>query len=169
MIEISESNSLAAQLRKTVGGKQISRVVAAHSPHKFAWYQGDPQGYPDLLLGKTIKDAYGFGSTVEFKAGDAYVAVSEGAAWRFYEDLADLPAKHQLLLEFADGTALFLTVRMYGGVLCFKQGEVDNDYYLIAKQKPSPLSGEFDRAYFEKMISPPEMEKLSAKAFLATG
>jgi formamidopyrimidine-DNA glycosylase len=168
MIEIPESVTLAAQLKDTVGGKKIKRVIAAQSPHKFAWYTGDPQAYPALLTGKTIQDAYGFGSNVEFKAGDAYVAVSEGASWRYYEDLQDLPKKHQLLLEFADATALCLTVRMYGGILCFKQGGVDNDYYLIAKEKPSPLSDEFDWDYFEELLSPPEMEKQSAKAFLAT-
>lgn len=168
MIEIPESITLAQQLNSTVKDKQISHVIAAHSPHKFAWYHGDPQRYPSLLVGKTIEDAYGFGSTLEFKTGDAYVAVSEGAAWRYYEHPDDLPAKHQLLIQFSDGTALCLTVRMYGGVLCFKKGEVDNEYYLVAKQKPSPLSAEFDRAYFDTLLASLEMDKLSAKAFLAT-
>jgi len=40
MIEIPEADALARQLNETVTGKTITRVKAAHSPHKFAWYQG---------------------------------------------------------------------------------------------------------------------------------
>ncbi len=168
MIEIPEAVTLAGQLNRTVRGKQIARVVAAQSPHKFAWYQGDPQRYPHLLTGKTIADARGFGTTVEFSAGDARVAVSEGATWHYHTDLSDIPAKHQLLIEFADGCALSLTVRMYGGILCFKDGEADNPYYLFARDALSPLTDAFDWAYFLRLITPEEMNKLSAKAFLAT-
>lgn len=32
-----------------------------------------------------------------------------------------LPAKHQLLLEFADGSALSATIQMWGALLCFKE------------------------------------------------
>ncbi|NLG83896.1 MAG: hypothetical protein GX493_04650 [Firmicutes bacterium] len=41
-------------------------------------------------------------------------------------------------------------------------------YYRQAKEKPSPLSAEFDRAYFERLVAAPEVRKLSAKAALAT-
>jgi formamidopyrimidine-DNA glycosylase len=58
---------------------------------------------------------------------------------------------------------------MYGGMWCFKEGEFnDNRYYAIAKSKPSPLSEEFDWAYFSQLINSPDVQKLSAKAFLAT-
>jgi formamidopyrimidine-DNA glycosylase len=168
MLEIPETLSLAEQLNQTVRGKRIKRVVAAQSPHKFAWYQGDPVAYPQLLTGKTIGQARGFGSTLEFDAGDAHVAVSEGATWKYLESLADIPKKHQLLLEFEDGTALSLSVRMYGGILAFHDGEVDNEYYLLAKKAIPPLSDEFDWALFSKLAAPPEMARLSLKAFMAT-
>jgi len=42
MIEIPEAAVLAKQLNQTITGKHIQNVVAAHSPHKFAWYAGDP-------------------------------------------------------------------------------------------------------------------------------
>jgi formamidopyrimidine-DNA glycosylase len=168
MIEIPEALSLAKQLNDTVRPKQIAKVVAAQSPHKFAWYHDDPQRYPILLVGKTVGDACGFGSTVEFRAGDACVAVSEGATWHYHTRLEDIPAKHQLLIQFEDNTALSLTVRMYGGILCFKTGEEENPYYLVAKENPSPLSDAFDYASFEKFFMVAGVEKLSAKALLAT-
>ena len=154
MIELPEALTLAEQLNRTVRGKAIARVVAAQNPHKFAWYQGDPQAYPALLTGQVVGEARGFGTTVEFQAGDAFVAVSEGATWHYHADTAEIPAKHQLLLEFADGSALSLTVRMYGGILCFKAGQADNPYYLAARDALSPFSHAFDWASFSKIARP---------------
>lgn len=58
---------------------------------------------------------------------------------------------------------------MYGGIWCFKEEtDFQNPYYKLAKEKPSPLSEAFDEDYFERMLSAPSIEKLSAKAFLAT-
>jgi formamidopyrimidine-DNA glycosylase len=60
LIELPEAMNLAIQLNKSVKGKEIASTVAAHSPHKFAWYHGDPKKYGDLLLGKTIGEAAGW-------------------------------------------------------------------------------------------------------------
>jgi formamidopyrimidine-DNA glycosylase len=57
---------------------------------------------------------------------------------------------------------------MYGGIWCFKYGEFENIYYDISKSKPSPLSDKFDKVYFHNIISAKGIEKLSAKALLAT-
>jgi formamidopyrimidine-DNA glycosylase len=57
---------------------------------------------------------------------------------------------------------------MYGGVGCFREGELNNRYYTAAREKPSPLGERFNEEYFSRLISSPEVQKLSAKAFLAT-
>jgi formamidopyrimidine-DNA glycosylase len=57
---------------------------------------------------------------------------------------------------------------MYGGICCFNDGEYDNKYYTIAKEKPSPITDDFTEKYFAKLISNQELSKLSVKAFLAT-
>ena len=79
-----------------------------------------------------------------------------------------LPAKHQLLLEFADGSALSATMQMWGALLRFKEDE-DGGFedYRIARKRPSPLSAQFDRPVFDSLIDE-NAGKLSAKAFLAT-
>lgn len=46
-------------------------MVAAQSPHKFAWYYGDPRKYNSLLAGKTVGNAVNHGGMVEIKAGNA--------------------------------------------------------------------------------------------------
>lgn len=50
----------------------------------------------------------------------------------------------------------------------FHADENDNFYYLVAKEKPSPLSPDFTPAYFEYLLSETSKQNLSAKAFLAT-
>jgi len=168
MIEIPEGMVLAEQLGQSVRGKKIDKVSVLQSPHKFAWFQGDPQRYPQMLEGQQVGEARSFGSHVEFKAGEASLAVSEGATWGFYPAGEKLPAKHQLLLEFEDGSALCLTIRMYGGILCFRAGEAENQYYLMAREKPSPLSQAFDFKRFEGLFQAEDAAKLSVKALLAT-
>lgn len=168
MLELPEAMTIAGQIKETIIGKKIAHVIAAHTPHKFAWYQGDPQNYPGLLAGKTITQANAFGGMVEIKADDSAIVVSDGVNLRSLDNNSPRPPKHQLLVQFEDNTALSASVQMYGGILCFMDGELKNRYYDTAKDKPSPLSDDFSRLYFERMVSASEVQKLSAKAFLAT-
>jgi formamidopyrimidine-DNA glycosylase len=168
MIELPEAVNLARQLTETIKGKTISSVIAGFSPHKFAWFYGDPKGYDALLRGKTIGTAAAYGGLVKIRVGDAALLFGDGVALRFHAPGEKRPLKHQLLLEFQDGAAISGAAQMYGGLWCFKEGEYHNPYYEVAKTKPSPLSEEFDKVYFNALISAPEVEKLSAKAFLAT-
>ncbi|HOJ11220.1 MAG TPA: endonuclease VIII [Clostridiales bacterium] len=168
MIELPEAINIAKQINETVKGKRIINVIAAQSPHKFAWYHGNPQNYHDLLAGKVIGEAAGFGGLVEIKAEDAVILLGDGVNLRFHAEEDKRPQKHQLLIEFDDFTAISASVQMYGGLWCFKEGEFKNTYFLQAKEKPSPLSDKFDKEYFDNIITAPGVEKLSAKALLAT-
>lgn len=168
MIEIPEADNLSRQLTETVGGKRISSVITDFSPHKFAFYHGDPQNYDTLLRSKPIEKAIPRGGMVEMKVGDAVVLFSDGVSLRYHQRDEPRPKKHQLLIEFDDGTALSGSIQMYGGLWCFREGEFDNPYYESARNKPSPLSAEFDDKYFERLIASSDVQKLSVKAFLAT-
>jgi formamidopyrimidine-DNA glycosylase len=168
MIEIPEAETLSSQIKATVVGKVITAVEAAHSPHKFAWFQGDPADYSRLLVGKSISGAQPVGGMVDLSADDIKIVLSEGANLTFHLPEEPLPKKHQLLIQFGDGSSLTVSVQMYGGILVFGRGDEKNPYYITAMEKPSPLSVNFDYAYFESMLSPPKMAKLSAKALLAT-
>ena len=70
MIELPEATVLAKQIGKIVTGKRIKKVTVAKSPHKFAWYYGDPKEYPGLLVGKAIGTATSYGGFVEISASD---------------------------------------------------------------------------------------------------
>ena len=141
-------------------------MVANHSPHKWAWFSGDPADYPQRLGGKRIRAAAGVGTHVELQADEMTLVI--GTPIHFHPAGEQPPAKHQLLLGFDDGSAISCTVQMWGALFCFPQGERGGlpDYW-IAKEKPSPLTDAFDRAYFDHLFDAGTPE-LSAKAFLAT-
>jgi formamidopyrimidine-DNA glycosylase len=167
MIELPEAAILAKQINETVVGKKIKNVIAAQTTHKLAWYFGDPQEYKGLLTGKVVDRATSYGGQVEITAGKAKLVFSDGVNLRYCNKGARLPDKHQLLLQFDDGSSLVGWVQMYGGLSAFPEGKNDNKYYLIARERPSPLSGDFDEDYF-KSLSDEGTAKLSLKALLAT-
>lgn len=167
MLEIPESYTLAKQLNQMVQGKTIQNVKANSSPHGFAFYFGDPARYPDLLEGKAIGSAEALAGLVEITAGDVKLLFGDGVGIRYMESGRPVPKKHQLLITFADASFLVCTVQMYGGLWAFKDGENDNYYYKVAREKPSPLTDQFDESYFAGLLSGTE-PTVSAKGFLAT-
>jgi formamidopyrimidine-DNA glycosylase len=166
MIELPEAIVIARQITQTLGGKRIACAVANASPHKFAWYSGDPAEYDQRLAGKVIGKGAGVAGSIEFAAGDMMLSIS--APIRYHQQGEPRPAKHQLLVEFDDGTAISSSAQMWGGFLCFpvggEAGFPDSD---LARSRPSPLTEAFERAYFASLFDA-QTPKLSAKAFLAT-
>lgn len=167
MLEIPESHVIAAQITQALAGKKIYKAIANQSPHRFAWYAGNPENYGNLLEGKVIQGAVPRGGIVEIQIEDMVLTLSDGATARYYTDLKKVPKKNQLYLEFTDQTALVVTVQMYGGIMAFPAGTSDNTYYLGSCEKISPLSDAFTYDYFSSLITEKEEQK-SAKAFLAT-
>ena len=168
MLEIPEATVVSRQLNKTIKGKRITEVVAAASPHKFAWYYGEPSEYDALLRGRAIEAAFAYGGRVEMAAEGAVLHFGDGVNLRYYEAGEKLPAKHQLLIVFDDGSALAGTIAMYGGLWAFPAYAIDDDfYYKAAKEAVPPLSGGFDYPCFLTLFDG-KGPKMSAKAFLAT-
>ena len=166
MIELPEAVVLAQQINRTLTGRQITKAIANRSPHKFAWYTGDPAKYNGLLAGKTIRNAQAFGNHIEIKADDMILIISTPI--RYHRAQEKAPTKHQLLLELDDRASVSCTVQMWGVLFCFGEQEAGGlPDYQIARKKPSPLSDEFDRDYFDRLFGENAGE-LSAKAFLAT-
>ena len=166
MIELPEAVVLSKQINTTLPGKKISNVIANQSPHKFAWFSGDPANYPNLLIGKTIRAALSYGNHIEIHAGDMLLIISTPI--RYHTQGEKPPKKHQLLVDFEDGTAISCVVQMWGALICINENEKSGlSDYIIAKGKPSPLSDQFDKNYFDGLVEQTP-SNLSAKAFLAT-
>jgi len=169
MLEIPEAIVIAAQLNQTIKDKRIEKVVAAASPHKFAWFFGDPSQYHSLLRGRKIENAIPYGGRVEINVGGIYLHFCDGVNLRYYAAGENIPPKHQLFIELEDGSALVGTVAMYGGLWCFAEGAFDgNVYYKASKEAISPLTDRFDYPLFLALFDEDGV-KMSAKGFLATG
>jgi formamidopyrimidine-DNA glycosylase len=166
MIELPEAAVIARQITETLGGKRVASAVANASPHKFAFYTGDPAEYNDRLAGRVVGEAQGVAGNIEVAIDDMTLSVS--APIRYHLEGEKLPKKHQLLVQFDDGTAISSSAQMWGGFFCFPAGEPGGfPDYDLGKDRPSPLTGDFDRDYFDTLFDA-ETPKLSAKAFLAT-
>ncbi len=168
MIEIVEANVLAKQMNDVLRGKRISSVTTLASPHKFAFFHGDPQSYEGLLIGKTIGEALPIGGQLKLIIEDLIFVFGDGVDLRYLAPGVKRPAKHQLMMEFEDGSALSGSVQMYGFFQLTTEKDFDNPYYLVAKEKPTPLTEQFDYPYFTGILTAAGAEKLSAKAVLAT-
>ena len=152
MIEIPEAANLAQEMRTSLVGRRIVRAAAAASPHRFAFYYGDPAQYAPQLEGRRIDGASSFGGFAQLHIGQTRLAVSDGANLRLYGPGEKHPAKHQLHIELDDGYSLLFTIQMYGGIWVFPEGGMrDNEYLQGARAKPSPLSEAFDEAYFDSL------------------
>lgn len=167
MIELPESHVLAQQMEEALAGKRIQSVKAGHSPHRFAFYQGDPVAYPLLMEGLVVDGAYAAGGWVTLRMGNVRLAFNDGVNIRLLAPGQKAPAKYQMHIQFADQSSLFCSVQMYGALLAFREGELDNLYYLGSLEKPSPYEAAFDRAYFKSLRSGCK-PSMSVKAFLAT-
>jgi len=168
MIEIPESLSLSLQLNNTIKGKTIKNVCVNSTPHKLAWFYKDPNNYNNLLTNKKVDYIESIAGFIEISVEDVKILFSDGVTIRYYSQNDKSPNKYQLLIEFTDESSLVCNIQMYGGLWVFPEGEFDNHYYLLAKEKPSPLSEEFDFEYFNNLFNKYKDTKLSAKAFLAT-
>lgn len=168
MNELPEAVVVSDQIAEHLVGKEIRQVTVLQSPHKFAWFLGEPQEYPQQLRGKKITGAEAHGGMVEIRLGETFLVFHEGPNLRVVSESSAIPQKHQLLLEFTDSAFLCASIQMYGGIACFENDEWDNDYYRLARERPSPVREGFTRDYFADLCQIENFPKLSAKAFLAT-
>lgn len=169
MIELPEAVTLSSQIRQCLIDRRIEMVVAGSSPHRFAWFCGSPLEYPALLSGRRVTSACSHGGLVEIGADGVTLVLGDGVSLRRHEPGAKVPERHQLLLEFDDGSTLTATVQMYGGLWAFKNGTHANPLHTAARERPSPITGSFSAMYFSGISTGSEASKLSVKALLATG
>lgn len=168
MIELPESYVLVRQLNETIRGKRVTAATANHTPHGFAWYTGNPAEYGDKLKGKTVTGADVHSASVRIALDDMYLLI--GTPIKYHASGARRPDKHQLLVEFTDGSAISCTVQMWGVMFCYRKGEEATGIPLghITRSTPTPLDDAFDLPYFRKLMAGAEPKTMSAKALLAT-
>lgn len=167
MIEFPESYTMAKQIQENLNGKIVSEVIVLQSPHKFAFFWGEKDDYPELLEGKKITGATNYGGMLQIELEDMILVLSDGAYPKYYEN-NQLPKKSQLLIKFDDDTAIGVSIQMYGGIGVSKKDDCQEPYYISSSTKPSVISDTFTFEYFKQLYDKNRDRKISAKAFLAT-
>lgn len=167
MIELPEAVTLARQLGEALAGRTVTAAQAGHSPHRFAWYTGDPATYDARLRGRTVTGATAHGGFVEMATTGPLLVLGEGASPRLLAADAPAPAKHQLLVTFDDGSRLVVSVAMYGWIGLPEPADDPGVHRARAHEVPSPLEDGFDAAYWARLLV--GNDALRLKALLATG
>ncbi len=168
MLEIPEARVIAEQMEVAFKGRRVVSLIKNASPHGFAFFNDDlPMSYADMLVDRPLEGVKAWGGRIEMVFGENYLDFNDGVNLRYLAPGAKRPPKHQLLLEFDDGSALVATVQMYGGLFAYPEGGMDNFYQTVARELPNPLDDGFDAAHFGRIVEATE-GKESVKALLAT-
>ena len=111
MIELPESRHLAKQIKEHLQGKTVINVEINKSPHKLAWFNGEPGLYQNKLINKTISGTNSYGGMVEIVFGtgsdEVRLVLNDGIKIRYFAPNEKIPPKHQLCLEFDNHSSLF--------------------------------------------------------------
>jgi formamidopyrimidine-DNA glycosylase len=153
VIEHPEALTFARQLNETIRGKAISSAVRGNTPHKFAFYTLSADEYASVLAGRAIGESVATGSLIHVACEPGYVlAFGDGGERILYHpDAASFPKKHQLLLQFADGSGLSVSVQGWGSVRLLKRSEIDDGHAFAGHAGPgrvAPLDAGFTPEYF---------------------
>lgn len=170
MIELPEATVIAAQIRSTLVGKQITAGNQGNSPHKFAFITASNEVYQKILPGKTILDAQSNGRMIRVTLdGEHILVLGEGGEQIIYHTSDEtLPKKYQLWLKFTDETCLTVSVAGWGATLLFEPGAIEQHEF-AGRKGVSPLDEGFTFDYFLALLADfkPE-DKTSAKYFIIT-
>ena len=82
MLELPESYHIAKQVEEHLKGKIISYIEVLHTPHKFAFFQGDRDAYEELLEGQTIEGAVNRGGMYHREQYASFVGRSISEVFR---------------------------------------------------------------------------------------
>ena len=165
MLELPEAITLAKQLNENITGKRVTKVYPPTKPHKFCWFNGEPDTYDKAVSGCKIIKADGFGIFAElFFDNGMKLCINDGVNLRLMSN-DNIPKDYQLLIKLDDGQTLAFTVAMYGGI-CLHDGSYDNKYYLSSQNAVTPFSADFSDYYYRLFSESKPI--LSVKAFLAT-
>jgi formamidopyrimidine-DNA glycosylase len=154
MIELPEAANIAGQMASTLAGKRIKSAMRGNAPHKFAFYSRTAEEYARILAGKRVGRAEGSGSMILLPVEPGYLVVLGGGGERiqFHASAATLPKKHQLLLEFDDGTFLTVTVQGWGSCQLFTPAELAQNKW-FARRSLSPVEKGFTTSYFAGLFA----------------
>jgi formamidopyrimidine-DNA glycosylase len=169
MFELPEYQVLAKQINENVTGKVIQRGSLGNSPHKFVWYNREPEEFEDLAEGRRIGEAHARGRWmfIPFEPGYVFLVGECGGKFLLHSSDTKLPKKYHLHIQFTDGSFLTATTQMWGAYELYEQGlELERQY--VKDMRTTPIEPEFTLAYFNTLIETCIAEKKRSVKSLLT-
>ena len=154
MIELPEAATIAGQITTELQGKRVARGMRGNSPHKFAFYSGEPEDYERILEGKVVGPAEPFGSclAVKLEPGYGLVLGDGGERILYHTSEATLPKKHHLLLEFDDDTYLSVGIMGWGAAQLVPWEDLATQTF-AGPRLLSPLDAEYTAAHLKSLFA----------------
>ena len=167
MFELPEYMHLAGQIGRTVSGRTVREGTLGNSPHKFVWYNREPEEFAGLVRGRVVGSARVRGRflMVDLEPGYVLTLGECGGRILFNEPGRDWPAKYHLSLVFTDGSFLTVTTQMWGAMELHQAGEELEGRY-TRNMRPTPVDPDFTPEYLSALIRSDECGKRSAKGLL---
>jgi formamidopyrimidine-DNA glycosylase len=156
MLECPEVTTIAAQMHAVLPGKRVESAVCCATPHKFAFLNRPAGEYSAILAGKQVGEILEDGSRLCLTLNPGWLLMLGEVVGRvlYHPAGAVLPPKHQLLLQFTDGSALTLTISMWAAIHLLPQDSFA-DYTPWKNRRPNPLNPAFSWEYFQTILADP--------------
>jgi formamidopyrimidine-DNA glycosylase len=168
VFELPECVTLARQMNETILGKVVQGGRLGNSPHKFVWYNRQPEEFTKLTRGKRVGKATAKGRWLFVPLEPGYVLVLGECGGRilFHPPGAVPPKRDHLFVAFDDGSVLSVMTQMWGAMELYRKGEQLKRKY-IRDMRPTPIDPAFTLDYFSGLIDEVlQGEKRSAKGLL---
>jgi len=178
-MNIATGYVVCRQLDEMVIGKTIRKITANQNPHAFVWFAIDPSrvftddsaavDFSGLLVGKTVDrvnvNTGGYGFFNFLHIGNR--ALITDIVPRYVAPDEKVPKRHQLLIEFDDGSALTYSASLGGAMFLFETDE-NGDAIEYKSDFPFVNTDAFSYDFFKSIIKQTEGKAVSVKQLLAT-
>lgn len=154
MFELPELTVIAAQMNEVLPGLTVQAGAIGTSPHKFVWYDREPDEFAALTAGRSAGRAWAEGKWLflPLEPGLVLLVGEWGGRILYNPDATALPAKRHVDLTFTNGGALSATTQMWGGVHLVEAGR-EHDVKYVKDMRPAPMDEGFDRPYFGALVA----------------
>jgi formamidopyrimidine-DNA glycosylase len=152
VFELPELTTIASQMSDTLEGKAIAEGLLGNTPHKFVWYNREPDEFAELVRGKRVGRAHAEGKWlfVPLEPGYRLLLGEWGGRILYHPAPAVQPKKYHLYLGLEDGSGFSATTQMWGGVGLFEEGH-EREYTYVKDMLTQPSTPEFTLEYFESL------------------
>ena len=168
MFELPEYTNFVKQMNASLAGKTIQKGQLGNSPHKFVWYNREPEEFERLTKGKVVGEAWVQGRWLFIPLEPGYVLLFGECGGKILTHTPGekLPKKYHLYLTFEDESFLTATTQMWGAYELYQRGDEQNREY-VKGMRTTPVEAAFTFDYFDSLID--ELlggKKRSAKSLL---